>query len=444
MKKHNKVVLVRWDRLSENKGWRGEVVSGDVPRKIVFIDGAKWGRPLGVEPKEGEVFLSKITGELFPDERRGVLFAHPLRLARMGWVPTEEKIKNARLHKWACIEKGFEGRSLQSNLQKPTTEPKENDLFRELQMKKLMIQKSHTAYGASLPELIVACGKPDKLKVYACNVVFEWIDLGEARVNIETLIKGLNSLPCPSGVDPVFWQKITAPWPIEFISLTKEIEDGLDGPTLRAKGHFRFRDFPELKFRSQVYSMWDQMIYKDDFFFSFLPKDLQEEIDADLRKKVPDPAEGARKYFGDVDDLMESARNLALFRLAEKSISQKAIHESVWIRESPDGYRRGGYSDKKWVTYTTLFWSIEGKYIDRFSFKGAITLEEAIRLQEQSLLEDYKFKSKLTMGDRILHPYADYVAAEKKEEWVRVYFAELKKLKEDALKMAESILRGNV
>ncbi len=35
MKKHNKVVLVKWDRLSEKESWRGEVVSGDVPRKIV-------------------------------------------------------------------------------------------------------------------------------------------------------------------------------------------------------------------------------------------------------------------------------------------------------------------------------------------------------------------------------------------------------------------------
>lgn len=416
--------LVRW--ISGQDGWKGEVLGGqNVPFKIVFVDGAKQGRPQGVTPVADVAFLCDITGETQPGIRKGVLFARPIRPVSFGWVPVGEPCMGVRRQEWQCTD--MPDVSVSSCLAPPPKqEPDNNRLYNEAVR---LLKRFETAY---LPEVFCTFGWPDEVLLSQDdekNVRLVWWEIGERHVPLSQLA-GLCKCPRPKGVEELYvsWRDACRPWPVEFI-------EGSLSPLPQKRGNvrvtagFRFRHFLNVEFKTTVIEAYDEYIAWG-FLAGRLPEKERRQIQERLASLVPTPQESAREYvLAHTDQLRLSARELACWQAPGKVLFDiLSRRESRGVPESEDGYRPERTYEVTAV-YCRMRWylppneSCPSEFSDYGGhsrlFPHGTTEESAREMNSYELAERYaRYQGKLR-DMRTEIPFGSYVAFLEPDEQAR-------------------------
>lgn len=338
-----KNALVRFERTAEGD-WKGYVVYGDgLPRKFVFIDGAKRGRPAGVTPDEGVLFLTEIVGETNHGERKGVLFGKPIRPAQFDWapVPRQAPVFGVRRVHWTCTDMP-DMYVRPGSAPFPEQEHPENIRYEAA----LDLQRRFT--NGALPAVFLLFGWPDAVSGQERHrsVELRWDGVGTRQVSAADLITGWpwNRKDRPPGVHSRDWRDLCAPWPVEFVPGSVLFQETWDGDD--AVAGFRLRAFPEVVLSVMVASFRKSGMTLSGTA-SLLPEAERVRILERARARIPDPVALAQS---EIAQCAERAWRTADY-LARLEVSGEMRLVSRWTTwttswgESEDEMRPAGSED---------------------------------------------------------------------------------------------------
>lgn len=243
MHSNRALVSFVWD-----EQWRGQLLAGEFPNKMVVIDRSfREHPPQGVPPPCDNVpYIVEIVRDSQPGSRHGVLFARPLQVATFGWMPIGEPVMGVRCHEWRCLE--FPDARTPKACS-PTQEPKENERFRQVRaLHELFVQ-------ANSYELLALFGEPDTIQpADRHQVVLTWNDVGSRTFPLTDLIYGYRNthrhakIPVPSSL----WAEVSQKWSIGYRGGLFLIDVG---GVQKVRANFAFDRFPQVEFEFDVFAL---------------------------------------------------------------------------------------------------------------------------------------------------------------------------------------------
>lgn len=419
-----KLALVLWE--NGDRGWKGAIQAGDVSHKIVFIDGANRGNPKGVEPEENRLFLVEITGETKPSERKGVLFAKPIRPARFEWIPVGESISGFRRHEWRCVEEGFENFSHFGGM--PIDEPEENRKY-------LAAKECLEVFGGQdYWKVFALFGLPDRAESAEYNTIrFFWNGIGDRRMDPNRLLYGAVGMSEPKlpGEKRLSWEEAIRPWEARYVpcSVSPVPEHWAPGSgySLLVSGKFCFLRFPKVTFSLEVLSGRGSNISRSEKVWRLIPESDRKEITERIIRAIPFPEDAAEEVFFESDPvrkLLEAERDRASFEVSgEIGMETVASLERISYPESDDGYRSAGSYETR-VTRRVFSWGLSGEEKRKLLFPWDASEEAILQGAREILAQACEYARKAVRDLARNNPYygcLKFLSDSDREEWEGAY-----------------------